>query len=303
MKEGRPSRTAAWVAACRSYGALLPKEARLADDPYGAKFIGRDGRGRVVGLGDGAPRALRFGLALAMPLLRDVMYMQVRTRVLDDAMLEFVRAGGKQIVLLGAGFDCRALRFARELAQAKVTVYEVDHPATQEKKRATLARVLDPSAPVRYLSWDFQHQGTANLPDALAALGLSVKHATLTIWEGVTMYLTEDAIVASVAAIRRMGAPGSILAFTYFDRTIMARPDARAKLVSALVARLGEPFRFGWDPGELPAWLLRHGLELVRDVSAPEAAAALLPPRFARRVRDGRRHMAIARVLEDARNC
>jgi O-methyltransferase involved in polyketide biosynthesis len=54
--------------------------------------------------------------------------MQVRTRLLDDAVRNFIDAGGRQLVLLGAGFDCRALRMP-ELDCAQV--FEVDHPATQ----------------------------------------------------------------------------------------------------------------------------------------------------------------------------
>src|SRR5690242_14824589 len=116
----RASFTAQWVAACRGAGVLLPDDARLAVDPWGARFGGLPSwiMGRT------AARVVR-----ATSLLRWVMYLQVRTRVIDDALLAFVARGGRQIVILGAGFDCRAARFARELADG--VVYEVDHPATQ----------------------------------------------------------------------------------------------------------------------------------------------------------------------------
>src|SRR5579862_8210435 len=109
MRDGTPSMTAAWVAAARSMGAHLPPEARLADDPYGLRF------GRLT---PPPPRATALAVRWFLPMRVWVMYMQVRTRILDDVMLAFVRRGGRQIVLLGAGYDCRALRFADALGGA-----------------------------------------------------------------------------------------------------------------------------------------------------------------------------------------
>src|SRR5262249_12138238 len=129
MREGTPSRTAAWVAAARAMGAVLPPEARLADDPYGLRFGGAGA--------EPPPWVGALAVKYVLPLRLWVMYMQVRTRILDDILLAFVRGGGRQVVLLGAGYDCRALRFADALTET--TVFEVDHPATQGHKR----RVLD----------------------------------------------------------------------------------------------------------------------------------------------------------------
>src|SRR5512132_3844178 len=120
MKDDTSSRTAAFVAAARQLGQLLPESVRLVDDPYGAAFV--------------SPAVARwFGqkidrlrpLATAPGITQWILYMQVRTRVIDDALREFLAGGGRQLVLLGAGFDCRALRLP-ELAGAHVL--EVDHP-------------------------------------------------------------------------------------------------------------------------------------------------------------------------------
>ncbi|HEY7958262.1 MAG TPA: class I SAM-dependent methyltransferase, partial [Polyangia bacterium] len=129
----------------------------------------------------------------------------------------------------------------------------------------------------------------------LAALGHDPNRPTLTIWEGVTMYLTEPAIDATVTAVRRLSAPESRLAFTYFDRAMLTRPNVRMRLAGRAVARLGEPFRFGWDPGGLESWLAERELTLVEDRTVDAYARALLPARWARRVADRGRHIAIAR--------
>jgi methyltransferase (TIGR00027 family) len=249
MKATRPSQTAAWIAATRAaLGVELPEGRKLCDDPYGMLFAGRS-----------LPRPLASLALRTWPVLRFTLWVQLRTRFLDDTLRSFVRNGGRQIVILGAGFDCRALRFARELGGA--AVFEVDHPATQREKQAVLARAGLAPQHVRYVSMDFEQEATRELPAKLAAAGHDPKQPTLTLWEGVTMYLTEPAIEATVAAVHAYCAPGSVFAFTYFDLPKMRRGGAM-RLLSALVRSQGEPWRFGWSPDVLPGWLEQRGFML-----------------------------------------
>lgn len=86
MQDERPSVTAAWVAAMRTCGSLLPPQYQLADDPYGAALAGTRMLGRLADTRLGRALALRPGFGTF------VAYMQVRTRVLDD----FARAIAKK---------------------------------------------------------------------------------------------------------------------------------------------------------------------------------------------------------------
>lgn len=294
MKENVPSRTASWVATCRSLGALLPRDAQIAADPYGAAFAGA-ATARAIRALARVPALARPLLIAARPLLWSAVYMQVRTRLLDDCLRAFARAGGRQVVLLGAGYDCRALRLATELPG--VTFFEVDHPSTQGHKRAVLARLGATGAAVAYLPWDFEKESLAALPDAL---GGRAHHAraerTLTIWEGVTMYLSAAAVEAAVAAVRGYSAPGSALAFTYFTLEHLAQPSRRAWFAGRMAARAGEPFRFGWSPDELPGWLSARGLDLEWDREISVAGRDLLPPALALHVPVEGRRCALARI-------
>jgi methyltransferase (TIGR00027 family) len=287
MREHQSSFTAQWVALCRALGALLPDEAQLAEDPFGARVTSVRLE-RLLALARAQPR-LRPGLRLLIrPMLHFVAYMQVRTYLLDVVLRRFVASGGRQVVMLGAGFDARAHRFASELDGA--IVFEVDHPATQRHKRALFGEARG----VVYLPWDFERDPLDELPRRLAAVGHSPAQPTLTIWEGVTMYLTEPAIEATVAAVRDYSDPGSLLAFTYFHRQRITRPGWQTRAMSALVARVGEPFRFGWEAPELPAWLSARGFRLVSDQDVALAAARLLPPGFARLIKPARSDVAVA---------
>lgn len=198
-----PSKTAAWVATWRGWGQKLPKEARIVDDPYGTLFGGR--RARWL---------LRIPRPLTVPVWPLALHMQVRTRAIDDVVRAFLADGGRQVLILGAGYDCRASRFANELREGRV--FEVDHPATQAHKRAVLGDI--PTAPVTYVPWDFEARPVDALPEALAALGHDPSSPTLTIWEGVTMYLGEEAIAATVRAVGALSAPGAPFVVTYIDR-------------------------------------------------------------------------------------
>ncbi len=270
MREDTPSRTAQWVAAARGLGMLLPETVRIAEDPYGVAFAST----RIQKL-----LAERRPTALAqVPGFKAwIAYMQVRTKLLDDAVRNFVEAGGRQVVLLGAGYDCRALRMS-ELAGS--TVFEVDHPATQGHKQDTLGR-LGASSPAHYVSWDFETLPMDELPDGLVEAGHDAAAPTLTIWEGVTMYLTEASIDASLRAIAAYSCVSSQLAMTYQAKAPGQKLSLASRVVSAAVARLGEPFRWTWDPAALPAYLEERGFVIADDVSTPEAATQLLPPDLA----------------------
>jgi methyltransferase (TIGR00027 family) len=272
VKHDRPSVTAAWVAACRGLYELLPERERLARDPYGTRFS--------------LVRFLPRPVARALFPRRAILYMQVRTRVIDDVMLAFIRDGGTQIVILGAGFDCRALRFERELEGA--TVYEIDHPTTQRKKRA----IVGDAAHAKYIAWDFEARDTRELG---AAIGHDPSRKTLTIWEGVTMYLSPRAIDETLHAIHGYSAPGSKLVFTYMARSLLERPSVRARLGAHIVQAIGERFTFGWDPRELGAYLEARGFTLERNATMHELAGELLDDRDALATA-GERLIAVAQV-------
>ena len=116
-----------------------------------------------------------------------------RTRVIDDAIRAAVDRGIEQLVILGAGFDSRAYRLE---VLKHTTIFEVDHPSTFAKKQTILQRAL-PNLPrnVRFVPTDF-HEVELSL--LMEAAGYSRVAPTFILWEGVTPYLTEAAVDATL---------------------------------------------------------------------------------------------------------
>ena len=79
-------------------------------------------------------------------------------------------------------------------------------------------------------------------------------------WEGVTNYLTAGAVDTTLASIRALAAPGSVLVFTYVHAGVIDGsvefPEAERWVHN--VQRAGEPWTFGLVPGEVPERSFAH---------------------------------------------
>lgn len=290
VKPHRASVTARFVAACRGLGSLLPDSARLVEDPFGARVLG-GALASAVGALARAPMPLRLLVwAPLWPMLPWTLYMQVRTRVLDDALRVFVARGGRQLVILGAGFDARGWRLQSDLRGA--TVFEVDHPATHAAKRA----LFGDDGAVRALAWDFECEGTRALPERLASIGHDAAEPSFTIWEGVTMYLTPEAFDSTLDAVQRYSAAGSGLAFNYVERSLIDRPSIPARVVATVVRAVGEPFKLGFAPDELCERLAKKGFRVHEDRELSDIAGELLGERWRAVAASGRRFALVERT-------
>jgi methyltransferase (TIGR00027 family) len=209
--------TAAAVARLRAAEGELPPGERLFDDPFARHFTG----------GDAASDAL--AQFLRVPFFRESI--RVRTRFIDDAVRAAVDDRIVQLVLLGAGFDCRALRLA-EIARAGARVFEVDLLPQIERKRAILdgAGVALPSH-VRFIASDFEAAGyDARLAGDLRDAGFDDARPALFVCEGVLGYLNDPEIDRSLRFMATAAAPGSRAVFNYgIVRMDPARLAARAE--------------------------------------------------------------------------
>ena len=170
-------------------------------------------------------------------------------------------------MLLGAGYDSRTYRFSSQLRS--VRAFEVDHPATQMKKRRILDRTFKDSPPViAYVPVDFNRD---SLEAALLDRGLSRQKKTLFLWEGVSYYLPESVVRRLLMFVSGFSGGSSIL----FDYAIKDFVDGNhgtfgGRQVARWLHKIKEPFLFGMHPGEAGDFLSSCGLELVSDLGPEE---------------------------------
>jgi methyltransferase (TIGR00027 family) len=161
----------------------------------------------------------------------------------------------------------RALR----LPQAThADVFELDHPQTSRAKRATLRNVKE-AVPgrIRYVGVDFNRQSIAvDLLDA----GFDISRPACWIWEGVTNYLTAEAVDSTLRQVAETTAEGSILLFTYIERAVLDNPNQYfgAQRLLTRLRSYGEPWTFGLHPEEVGPYVAGHGFRLLKDVSVAE---------------------------------
>jgi methyltransferase (TIGR00027 family) len=264
--EGRSSFTAETVALQRAFESARPPGRRLFSDPYAAEFL-RPGLRILASAARVRPlRGLAVGLydVVAGPGPRPSAV--ARTKAIDDEIEHAIGAGG-QCVLLGAGFDMRAHRLR---ALAACPVFEVDHPATQATKRAVVDRLDLRREHLTYVPVDFE---VDDLAGALRRAGFDTAVPAVFVWEGVTNYLTREAVAATLETVRGLAAAGSRLVLTYVDRRALVEPSpfAEARRWVRGVARVGEPWTFGLLPEEATGFLAEHGMRLRADTSTYDA--------------------------------
>jgi len=190
-----------------------------------------------------------------------------RTRYIDDLLKAQIEEGVKQIVILGAGYDSRAYRFNR-LQQEGVKVFEVDHEYTQRLKVWTVRKALG-SFPknVTYVHIDF---GSEKLEVNLPECGYQGNLKTLFIWEGVTTYLTAEAVDRTLAFIAGSSGEGSCVVFDYlFESALDVTSQSReAELLRRQSARVHEPLLFGIKDNTIEGFLSSRGFSVVENVTA-----------------------------------
>lgn len=267
MRPGEPSRTAQWVAFLR--GVAHHERPALVADPLAVELL-TGGARALLRLADAAPPVTR-----AVMTISDVTsggrsrFMSVRTRVLDDVVREARLAGIDQVVLLGAGLDARAWRLP-ELAGAEV--WEVDHPDTQAFKQARLGPRAPLARAVHFVGVDFERD---DLAARLRATPYDPSRPALVVWEGVVMYLTSEAIDATLGVLRGLLAPGSRLAVSY-SRTAAAADAWTRRALGVVVAAAGETFRHHEEPATMRRRLEAAGYAVLWDRGHPDWAPALL---------------------------
>jgi methyltransferase (TIGR00027 family) len=275
-----PGRTAFRVALRRAAHQLLDRPLVL-DDPVAIPILGAETAARLRT----DPSAFERGPADAY--LRAFVVARARCA---EQQLEAARAAGvRQYVILGAGLDTFAYR---QPAGPPLRIWEVDHPDTQVWKRQLLAAAgIAVPANLAWAAVDFERD---SLGDRLAGSGFDRSAGAVFAWLGVTMYLTVEAIDATLGHVAQAAGPQGGVTFDYaVDRALL--PPLQQAVFDRMAARVeaaGEPWRTTFDPGRLAA--------RVRDLgftSSADAGAEALNARYFAGRSDGLRVGGLARIM------
>jgi methyltransferase (TIGR00027 family) len=255
--------TAEAAAALRAAGAAARDELVRGPDRLAARFV--ESGLRLTAMVK-IPLARRLAPWVAERLLPGSYWFELaRVKHMDGVLRKEVASGVQQLVILGAGFDSRAYRFAHRLA--RIPTFEVDHPVTASLKRERVTRIFGSlPAHVRYVEADLGIPG--ELEKQLAAAGYAPARRTLVICSGVTPYIPERGVDAVLRWLAGESAPGSSIVFDYAYRDAVegrgffyGAPQLRRR-----VAEGGEPLRFGIDRDRVAGFLADRGLELLSDL-------------------------------------
>lgn len=299
VEPGKPSRTSLSAAAARAIASRDPDPQTRCPDSLAARFIRREDLQSLAG----HPIQALYDLPWEEVRRREnaagrypFLYLTLRTKHFDAKIREALAGGLDELVILGAGLDSRAYRMAKELA--KVRVFEVDYPPTQEDKKRRVRDALGKVPEhVTYVGIDFSKQ---TLDEVLSQAGHRLRSKTLFVMEAVTVYLPPDAVSSTLRSVSKNTAPGGGILFDYYDRRLLEGEGQTPyyKSNTATFRSWGEPQIFGIPGNEVPQFLNQHGLQLRSDHTLGELCA-LYTPRLAPASVDYRRlyyHIAHAVV-------
>jgi methyltransferase (TIGR00027 family) len=192
-------------------------------------------------------------------------YVNARTKHMDALLNQATEDGAVQVVNLGAGYDSRAYRFRD--AMPDVQFFEIDLPAMIEEKKRRLKNALGQVPDdVAYVPIDFN---TQTIPGELKKAGYDPGKRTFFIWEGVTYYISGEAVDSTLRFIATQSAPGSSVVFDYMPSGAIqgdykTYPDIRR--LAFWVSYRGEPFIFGIPEGQSASYVSERGLKVISDL-------------------------------------
>ena len=265
MPRDRPSRSALQVAHAVAFLSREPEVAALL--PPG---LAEDNERLLRAAGLLKPRHVRrmesprfrrfFYLLDSLGAPGQLLFVGLRKRLVHDEATAAIAAGCRQLLVLGAGLDLLALRLAR--AHSNVTVVEVDHGASQRRKRAALHHLGELPSNLHLVPADL---GTTHLAAALHGVSLWDRAApTFVLAEAVLMYLHPAAVERALRELHDLCGAGSSLVFSYLRRDGRGRLllGKRPRLAAMALAAGGEPLRWSVVQGELEPLLAATGWQL-----------------------------------------
>lgn len=266
MLENTPSRTAEIVALIRALEFAYYGEKSLIQDKYAARFLS-DFYMAIYNRLSILPEFVSFFVNGTTLGLFD--FITLRHAFIDS----YVKRLGAthQVVLLGAGYDSRAYRLAEYIRHG---IWEFDFPATQRRKKFFMRNDRLSGEQPHYCEVDFMKE---SLPEILQHSGIP-KTPAMVVWEGVSMYVSEDVVRATLNAVREHFGPGSVIVFDYWHNSMENPVKNLMQMAMPYFMDLiyNEKFVFGATPLEMRALAMACGARKFETFNGKQIMTKLL---------------------------
>ena len=195
-------------------------------------------------------------------------YVIARTKFIDSVFQNAISNEFDQILIFGAGFDSRGIRFAD--LNKKTIIFELDAPVTQEAKIDQLKkRGIEINPNITFISIDFNKE---SLEDKLIESGFKENKKSLFILEGLTMYLDPEAIDNTFHVIDQFAGTGSEVVFDYVYLSVLRGENiyyGEPEVIKQL-QNTNEPWSFGIEKGKLESFLKDRNLKLIQSLNSED---------------------------------
>jgi methyltransferase (TIGR00027 family) len=195
-------------------------------------------------------------------------YVIARTKYFDAVFTEALEQKFDQILIFGAGYDSRALRFSE--LNSGTLIFELDSPATQkEKLKAYKSKKLTIPSNLFFVPIDFNKE---KLEDKVGQAGFTAGKQSLFLLEGVTMYLSQSAIESTFRFISDVSGTGSLVVFDYIYGGVLRRENKYygEKGMYKRVAKVGEEWTFALEENEAESFLSKYDFTVKNHSSSNE---------------------------------
>jgi methyltransferase (TIGR00027 family) len=254
VQQEKPSRTGELTAIMRAIHQTVDDEPRIVVDSIAPRLVDA-----ASGADDWLAQILNHPFAKQWRA-----GFLTRNRYAEDCLAGGVERGVRQYAILGAGLDTFAFR--QPLWARPISVYEIDHPATQSLKRDRLAAAGIAIPPnLAFVPIDFEK---TSLADALRGAGFDFSKQTFFSWLGVTQYLTLDAIKETLELVLTLPRSSEIVFSFILPFEMSPRLEAEAlATVARKAAEVGEPWLSTFRAEDLKVRLRAMGFSEVIHVT------------------------------------
>jgi len=269
------SSTAYGAAFLRAAENLLPEDKRLFKDPYSEKIL--------------PPLYKFFVILMHPPKIWNFLIKWIeksspgviggiicRTRYIDDVLNSAIKEGVGTVVNLGAGMDTRAFRIP---GIENIQYFELDSPELQKVKRSYIDKKIgELPSNVSLVPIDFNSQ---DLGEELKKAGYALSSKTLFIWEGVTQYISKEAVDNTLKYVAQ-ASTGSSIVYTYVLESFINGshiPDGLNSLYKTMLNKKNPLWFCGFDPCEMHEYLSKYSLSLIEDVGHEEFLERYIKPK------------------------